>query len=181
MAEVRVDASEFAALSKAIARLPAEIRAKAAARAMRRVAEMTRSRIVKRSAERVDLKEGLVRSRTKSRQADGGSAAEIVMRSKWIPLIELGARQTAAGVSVRGRTRKLRGSHASAFIAGLKAGKGVAIREGRSRLPITELFGPNPAHDVVNNADVFLKVLVEVAESHLLPRYLHEVERLLPR
>ena len=41
--------------------------------------------------------------------------------------------------------------------------------------------GPNPAHDITNNPDVFLAVLTEVMEEHLLPRYLHEVDRLLPR
>lgn len=176
-AEVRIDASDFTDLSRAIARLPEEIKVKAASRAMRRVVDMARSRIVKRSAERVDVPQSRIRALTTAHMNAGGRTAEIVMRSGWIPLFKLGATQTAKGVRV-----KMRGSYRSAFIAKMGSGHaGVFRREGKDRLPIRELFGPNPAHDITNNDQVYLQVLADVIESHLMPRYLHEVERLLTR
>ncbi|WP_376704698.1 phage tail protein [Mesorhizobium sp. ISC25] len=175
--ELHVDASDFEHLGRAIARLPEEIKAKAAARAMRRVTEMARSRIVKRDAERIDIPPSRVRAVTTAQFNAGGNTSDVVVRSGWIPLYKLGATQTAKGVRVR-----LRGSYRSAFIAEMKSGHaGVFRRQGKARLPIRELFGPNPAHDITNNPEVYLQVLTEVIEQNLMPRYLHEVDRLLPR
>lgn len=175
--EIVADATDFLYLSRAIANLPGEIKGKAAARAMRRVMEMTRTRVVRRSAERVDVPQRMVRERTTAAINFGGNSADVIMRSNWISLYKLGATQTRSGVRVRGR-----GSYRSAFIANMKSGHaGVFKRQGKARLPIRELFGPNPAHDITNNPDVFMEVLAEVMEQYLTPRYLHEVERLLPR
>ena len=174
---IEVDTSDLVHLSRAIAKLPEEIKAKAAARAMRRVRDMARSRVVKRSAERVDMTQARIRELTTAKFNAGGRTIDVVMRSGWIGLYKLGARQTKTGVTVR-----LRGSYKSAFIAKMKSGHvGVMKREGTARLPIRELFGPNPAHDVTNNPEEFLKVMAEVIESRLAPRFLHEVERLLPK
>jgi hypothetical protein len=175
--EVRFDASDFDVLGKAFARIPGEIKAKAFARAMSRMRDMARTKIVKRSAERTDLTQKLVRERTTAYFNAGSATIEVVERSGWISLYELGATQTKVGVRVRAR-----GSYKSAFIAQMSSGhKGVMIRHGKERLPIKELYGPNPAHDITNNPDEFLKVLAELIEEHLAPRVLHEIERLLPR
>lgn len=176
-AEITFDTSELRQLGRAINNLPGEIKAKAFARAMGRMREMTRSRIVKRSAERTDVQQKIIRSRTIAYFNAGSATIEAVMRSGWIPLYQLGATQTSKGVRVR-----LRGSYRSAFIAQMSNGhRGVMKRVGKARLPIRELYGPNPAHDVTNNPDEFLKVLSEVIEDHLAPRVLHEIDRLLPR
>lgn len=175
--EIRFDASEIQQLSRAIGNLPGEIKAKAFARAMGRMREMTRTRIVKRSSERTDVQQKVIRSRTVAYFNAGSATIEAVMRSGWIPLYQLGATQTSKGVRVR-----LRGSYRSAFIAKMSNGHtGVMKRVGKARLPIRELYGPNPAHDITNNPDEFLKVLAEVIEDHLAPRVLHEIDRLLPR
>ncbi|WP_141246045.1 phage tail protein [Mesorhizobium sp. WSM3859] len=175
--ELHADASDFEQLARGIARLPEQIKVKAASRAMRRVMQMARTRIVKRSAERVDLTQSRIRALTTVAMNAGGNSADIVMRSNWIALYKLGATQIATGVRVR-----MRGSYRSAFIAGMGSGhEGVFKRQGKARLPIHELFGPNPAHDITNHPEVFLQVLAEVIEDRLLPRYLHEVENLLPR
>jgi hypothetical protein len=42
------------------------------------------------------------------------------------------------------------------------------------------LFGPNPAHAITNNPEVYLDVLAEIIRDHLAPRMLHEIGRLLP-
>lgn len=177
MAEVRFDASEIEQLSRAIANLPGQIKAKAMASAMRRMRDMARTRIVRRSAERTDLPVRKVQALTKAFFNAGGNTIDVIEKSGWFPLYELGATQNAKGVRVRGR-----GSYRSAFIAQMGSGhRGVMKRVGKSRLPIRELFGPNPAHDVTNNPDEFVKVLAELIEDHLAPRVLHELDRLLPR
>lgn len=175
--ELHADASDFEHLARGIARLPGQIKSKAASRAMRRVMQMARTRIVKRSAERVDLTQARIRALTTVQMNAGGNSADVIMRSNWIALFKLGATQTASGVRVR-----MRGSYRSAFVATMGSGHaGVFKRQGKARLPIRELFGPNPAHDITNHPDVFMQVLAEVIEERLLPRYLHEVENLLPR
>ncbi|MBP2560835.1 hypothetical protein J2857_003604 [Neorhizobium galegae] len=176
-AELRFDASEIEALSRAIMKLPGEIKAKAMARAMRRMRDMARTRVVKRSAERTDLPQRMVRELTTAVFNAGGNTVEIVEKSGWIGLYQIGATQTGKGVRVRGR-----GSYRSAFIAQMDSGhRAVLKRVGRKRLPIRELFGPNPAHDITNNPEVFLKVLAELVEEALLPRFLHELGQILPR
>ena len=176
MTQVLFDASDFDVLGKDFLRLPGEIKAKAFARAMSRMRDMARTRIVERSAERTDLTRKMVRERTTAYFNAGGNTIEVVEKSGWIGLYKLGATQTRLGVRVR-----LRGSYRHAFIAQTKSGhKGVFIRTGKERLPIRELYGPNPAHDVTNNPEEFTKVLAELIEERLLPRVIHELDRLLP-
>lgn len=173
---IQVDTSDFVHLSRAIGKLPAEIKAKAFARAGRRVAEMTRTRLIKRQAPRLKLPQKVIRERTTAMFNAGGNTAEVVVRSKWIPLAKLGAVQTKKGVRVR-----LRGSYRSAFMARMASGHvGVMKRVGSERLPIRELFGPNPAHDITNNDEVYLALMAEVMDEHLVPRVLHELGRMLP-
>lgn len=174
-AEIRFDASELERLGRAFQRAPQEIRAKAFSRAMVRMRDMARTRIVRLSAKRTDLPFGLVRALTTAKIVGLGSPAiEIVERSDWVALSRLNPKQNSRGVAVRGR-----GSIRHAFV--LKAGSNaVMIREGRERYPIRELFGPNPAHDVTENPGEFQSELVDLIEDHLVPRVLHELLRLLP-
>lgn len=155
------DAAEYLALSRAIRKLPDEIRAKAFARAGRRVTEMARTQYLKRAAPRLKLPQRVIRERTTARFNAGGNTSEVVVRSGWIPLHKLGATQTSKGVRVR-----LRGSYRSAFIASMKSGHvgvfsntgGYNAASGRNNA-IRELFGPNPAHDIANNDAVYLAVI----------------------
>ena len=170
------DASDFDQLGRAFARLPEEIKTKAAARAMRRVSEMARTRLVRRQAPRLKLSQKVIRELTTARMNAGGRTAEIVQRSNWIGLYKLGATQTRKGVRVR-----LRGSYRSAFIATMDSGHtGVFSRVSSARHPIRELFGPNPAHDITNNDQVYLELMAEVVQEVLMPRMLHELGRILP-
>ena len=176
-ATLTLDTSEIEALSRAIGRLPEAIKTKAMASAMRRMREMAKTRIVKRNAEHTKMPPGIVRALTTASFNAGGNTQEVVVRSGWIPLAKLGATQTSRGVRVRGR-----GSYQHAFLAGFKSGhRGVMMRVGSARLPIRELFGANPAHAITNNPEVYLQVMAELIEEHLLPRVLHEIDRLLPR
>lgn len=133
------------------------------------------TRVVKRLAERVDVPQKMVRERTTAYQA--GGEARVHVRSDWIPLYDIGARQTASGVMV-----KTRGSYRHAFIAGMKSGHvGVFRRTTSRRLPIREQFGPNPANDIVSSPDVYEQLLVDVATTHVMPRMPHELGRILPK
>lgn len=171
------DASEYIALSRAFRRLPGEIKAKAFARAGRRASSQMLTAYVRRAAPRLKLPQKIVRAAARARYQALSNSAEISVKSSWIPLYKLGASQNSKGVRVR-----LRGSYRHAFIAAMGSGhEGVFMRESKARLPITELYGPNPAHDIVNNDDVYLDVLERIMNEKFAPRALHEVERLLPR
>lgn len=181
-AELFIDASELDALGRAIARLPGEVKTKAFARAMRRMRDMARVRAVRVSAKRADLPVGMVRDLTTATFNAGGNTVEVVMRSGWIGLAKLPHQETAEGVHVKGRgmlksafRAKMKSEHVGVFINT----RGLNKKSGRNNA-IRELFGPNPAHDVTNNPDEYIKVLAELIEEHLAPRVLHELGRLLP-
>ncbi len=179
----QADASEFLHLSRAIARLPEEIKTKAMARAMRRVTSMARTRLVKRQAPRLKLPQSVIRSLTTAHFNAGGNTQELIVRSGWMPLYKLGATQTAKGVRVR-----LRGSYRHAFLATMASGhRGVFRRQpgtrmtGKNKEQIRELFGPNPAHEITNNEEVYVALVADVVREVLLPRFLHELCRILPK
>lgn len=173
-AQLTIDASEVERLGREISRLPDEIKAKAMSRAMRRMGQRARTEYVRMSSKRLSVPPSLIRRIV--REAMSAASIDLLVRSPWIPLRALGARQTRSGVSVR-----LRGSYRSAFLATMSNGhRGVMKRSGKSRLPIFELYGPNPAHDITNNPEDYLDLLSQMIERELMPRMLHELGRLLP-
>jgi hypothetical protein len=130
---------------------------KATAHALNRVAVSVRASAVKSIGADLGAKQADVRKAVVVyKKADIGSLeAQIVATGKRIPLIDLGARQTRAGVShqsATGRTTKR-----SAFIAKMRSGHtGVFKRQkakhkmnassnyaGQMRQGIVELFGPS--------------------------------------
>jgi hypothetical protein len=175
--ELRFDTSVFHRLASEIAHLPQEIKAKASSRAMRRMSEMARMQVVRESVKRTSSPQRIVQRATKATFDAAAASIDIKMRSGRIGIAQLSPRQTRAGVTTR-----LRGSYKSAFLATMKSWhRGVMIRSGRDRLLIHELFGPNPAHNIIKHPDEFFKVLSELIETRLAPRVLHELENLLPR
>jgi hypothetical protein len=174
-AQIIFGAEDFFRLSKQFERLPEKIKTSVTAKAMRRVAQMGATQVVKRAAERINIPQKFVRERTSAFQRQNEGV--IYVRSDWIELYKLGARQTRTGVTVRAR-----GSYQSAFIAKMKSGHvGVFMREGSARLPIQQLHGPNPANDINTSPDIYTDLMVQVAEHHVMPRLLHELGRALPR
>lgn len=173
-AELIIDASEIARLGRAVSRLPDDIKATAMSRAMRRMSQRARTEYVRYGSKRLSVPPSLIRKVV--REAMSAASIDLLVRSPWIPLHALGARQTRSGVTVR-----LRGSYKSAFLATMSNGhRGVMKRSGRARLPIHELYGPNPAHDITNNPDDYLDLLSQMIVRELIPRMLHELGRLLP-
>lgn len=174
LVDIRYDASDFWRLSRAFERLPDDIKHKVATRAMGRVGDMGRTRVVRRIAERIKIAQAFVRGATSA--WTGADGATIRVSSKWISLYRLGARQTRSGVTVRGR-----GSYRSAFIATMNGGTAVFKREGASRFPVKALYGPNPANDVRSSPDEYQKLVEDIARQYVLPRMLHELGRILPK
>lgn len=171
---LRIDASEYERAAANLMKLPPRIKAKAFARASRAVAKDMRRAVVRRSAERIDIAQKWVNQAYVPLNAGSGTI-EAVVRSGWIPLIKLGAKPGKRGARVPGR-RQVRGS----FIATMASGhvgvfRRMGARDARGRERIRELFGPNPASDILNNPGTFEETLLEVAEDRMLPRLVKAV------
>ncbi len=179
LSDLRIDDRDLVHLRRALERVPGEIKTKAMSRAMRRLTQMARPRIVDRNANHVKLPKEIVAKLTTAAFNAGGNTSKVVVESGWIPLQRLGAVQNAQGVYVN-----LRGSYRHAFIAMMKSGHvgvfqripGTSMSSNAKREQIRELFGPNPAHAITNNPDVYLDVMAELIETALMPRYVHELE-----
>lgn len=190
---LEMSSDDIADLERAFLRLPGEIRTKAMRRAMTRLSQTARTRIVARLGPHTNMPRSIVAALTTAHFNAGGNTSRVVVESGWIPLHKLGAVQSGTGTYVN-----LRGSYRHAFIAAFGSGHvGVlrripgtqmksASRQKRSGKPqkreqIRELFGANPAHAVTNNPDVYLDVLAGVIEDYFFARVVHEIDRLLPR
>ncbi|MEM9734253.1 MAG: phage tail protein [Pseudomonadota bacterium] len=174
--EITIDARDFFNMSKEFRRLPREIKGKVMNRAYGRVMSMAKTRVVRLSAKRISIAQKHVRERVHNKANVSAAQRGLVVRSDWISLYALGARQGRRGVLVKGR-KSIRGT----FIANMSSGNtGVFRRAGADRLPINKMFGPNPANDVATSPDPFEDIMADVAESHLAPRMLHELLRILP-
>lgn len=175
MVALAVDAREFFDLSKEFKRLPAKIKTTVANRAMRRMQTMGKTRVVRLAAKRISLPQKPVRAVTTTPMSSGLKRS-IVVKSGWIPLGKLKPRQGKRGVSV-----PKRGSYRHAFMAAMgNSHSGVFRRSGKSRLPIYELYGPNPANDIATSPEIYQKLLTELITEELAPRMLHELGRILP-
>lgn len=186
------DHRDIDALGRGLSATGKSIAVKSMVRAMQRMRTMARTRIVRETADRTNMPVGKVRDVTTAYFNAGSNTIEVVERSGWIPLSKLSPRVTSKGVSVPGR-----GSYAHAFVAMMKSGHYGIFRRvtgenmdprhaqqkyGRAnKQAIRELFAANPAHDVTNNPDEYLKVLAELIETQLEPRYLHELDQALAR
>jgi len=114
----------------------------AASAALNRVAASARASAAKTIASDIGIKQSVVRDSVVIHKATSTTVeAQIVATGKRIPIIDMGARQTARGVTYKsGAGRK---TVPGAFIARVGQHTGVFKRFGRRRLPIGELFGPS--------------------------------------
>ncbi|NTF32303.1 hypothetical protein [Rhizobium skierniewicense] len=183
--KLEMSSKDMEQLQRAFQRLPGEIQSKAMRRAMTRLSQTARTRIVARLGPHTQMPRELVAALTTAHFNAGGNTAKVVAESGWIPLQRLGAVQNASGVYAR-----LRGSYRHAFVAAMKSGHVGAFRRvpgtqmsssTGKREQIRELFAANPAHAITNNPDVYLDVLAGVIEDYFFPRLVHEIDRLLPR
>lgn len=176
--DIRIDASEFARLGRDIQRLPDDLKKRAFSAAVKRVSSMAATQIKRKIADRLDVPKGVVGKMVTGRASREGEAI-VVVRSDWISLPKMGGKRVQA---VIGKQLPLNSSYGKAFLAGMKSGHvGVFSRDSGKRLPISEYFGPNPAHDALAHEDEYLKILTDILENHLLNRVLHEVSHRLSR
>ena len=98
----------------------------------------------------------------------------IVASGRRLPLKLFRPKQTASGVTARvwGGQQDFR----SAFIVA-SLGSHVFRRIGRPRLPITKLYGPSLADELVKDQS---RAAFERVVQDLEPRVMHEMKRLLP-
>ena len=176
-AQIIADAGEYLAKSKAIARLPAEIKVKAFRRAFGHTRSKALTQVARKLAAYTGLPYGKVRKL--ARLTAAGDDVEIRVASKWIPLIELtGVR----GTRTRGVYTRTRGSYRQAWIANMAKGRGVFVREGAARGPVDELFGPNPAHALGEDRHgEFDQLATGIIERDIADRMIHELNRILAK
>lgn len=174
---VEIDARDVARLAGVLVHLPTEIREKAVYRAFKRVGEQVRSAVIRKAATDSGMRPSDVRAVTRLPKVDGQEII-VSMRSEWWPLYKLGgATQTRRGVRVRGW-----GPHKGAFLPQVGAGHtGVFRRTGPERLPIKELWGPNPVANVLKTPDTYEGMLRDIMAARVAPQVLKEVEFLLSK
>lgn len=122
---------------------------------------------------------GFIKSNLEKKQANFNSLyASVTAKGKRLPVIEIDphAKQTAAGVSykTRGETHEI----PHAFLADMKSGhKGVFTRKDKSRLPISEKYGPSLPKVFTNNA--IMTALVNVANQRWQTTFNQEINFLM--
>ncbi|BDA84982.1 hypothetical protein Sa4125_25240 [Aureimonas sp. SA4125] len=173
---VTVDSTDFARLSDAFAQLPAKMREQVVGRAMGRSRSVVERTYAQLASARIDVAQKHIKARMRTRITD--DTMEMIVRSAQIPLKELGARTTTRGVAVT-----LRGSYRAAFIAKGKVmrRRGADKNPQAPRLPIKQLFGPNPAGEVERNPPVYEDMLGEIAEGVFLTEIARGVAFMLAR
>ncbi|MAY63986.1 MAG: hypothetical protein CML29_17420 [Rhizobiales bacterium] len=176
-AQITIDASDYLAKSRAIARLPAEIKAKAFRRAFGHTRRKALTQVSRKLAEYTGLPYRVVRP--KAHLGISLEDIEIRVKSGWIPLIDLAGVRATKRKGVYTRTR---GSYRAAWIASMQRGRGVFVREGKERGPVDELFGPNPAHALGEDRQgEFDRLASEIIERDLADRVIHELNRILAK
>jgi len=173
-AELHVDAREFFALSQHFAKLPKVIKERVTTRALRRMQQRGTTEAVRQASRRIKLLQKLTRPAFSPSKVSS-SEARIYVKSGWIPLSKLATGQGARGVKLSGR-KQIRGS----FLSTMGSGHGgVFKRTGASRLPIKELYGPNPANDIATSPDEYADLIADIMGKELGGRMLHELGRAL--
>lgn len=171
------NADDFLRVAHLFDRLPRDVQQIAFRRAAARTRSVVERNYARFAARHIKVQQKLIIARMKSAYADGG--VTLTVKSGFIPLNEIGARQQRYGVHVRGRGR-INGAFippaSSARAAGL-----VLHRMAAGRLPTQMLFGPNPAHAVGRTPKVYEDLLAEIAKGEFATVILQQIGYLLLR
>lgn len=187
MMKINIDVSETKRLQQVIDGLPQQIKQKAMSRALNRIREMAKTRIVKRSAEKVNLQQKHVRRAITTSMSSNrsGSALEFLVRARWVRVADMDPRETKVGLSVRFPNG--RGSYRQAFLAKMKGDLAAMRRvEGDTgarvgRFPLEGLFAANIANAIHEDEEYFVQVLTELIVERFQPRLEHEIGFLLSK
>jgi len=167
MLDVAVNQRQWKEIRRLLADVPKAV-PRVLTRSINKVGVAARTKIVRRVAAEVNVKQKDLRRRNISLvKANFRTLLErIRIIGRRIPVIRFGARQTKRGVSYRIKRGGGRKKIAGAFKATMDSGhEGVFVRRGAKRLPIVQQYGPSvPA--VVEGID-------ELAAA-MLDREIHE-------
>lgn len=153
------------------------LREKAITRALNRVGDQAATLASRRIAEEYSFKVREVKATIKVRRAARGRLeVTISSRGRRTPLIQLSARQTSTGVSVR--IKRTRHVITGAFIARMRSGhEGAYKREGKTRLPIRERY--TIAIPEAFRSTVIVKAMEQAVRDLLPKRIEHELAYLI--
>lgn len=199
MIEIQVDERQMQHLRDLLTEIPRGLQ-KVLARAINRTVQRAKTRAIRGLAKGANVKQKWIRRAVRTYRASWEHLqGRVQIRSRRIPLIEFGARQTARGVTVRlpgwaeqifaGKAagpgavagRRGRSLLEHAFIALMPRGhRGVFMRQTKKRLPIVELFGPTP-NAIAEAVPGLMADLVTDARKHLAREVDVQLDLLLQR
>lgn len=144
-------------------------------RSLNKVAAKSRTAIIRRTGQELNLPQKKIRERISIRRATTRDMeASITVSRQPVRLNEYRPNKIRTGVSIRVKKNEGRKVLKHAFIAAMNDGKvGVYQRQvGAPRLPIRELFGPA----VVEVAQDHIDDVAREAQAYLLSMFQHEFE-----
>lgn len=186
--QIDVNSADFARIEKALEELPRAMRHRVVSRALKRVASSASVPVVRDVAELTQLQQKLIRQRLSTSYDIADGSISMSINSRNIPLTEIGGRRMRKVLErtekqyrrmLKKRGAELKGSYRAAFLAKIKHDKGVFQREGAARGPVRELYGPNPAHAVLEKPERYQNLMSETIQRYLMPRIVHELDQAL--
>lgn len=175
--QISYDASDFLRVARLFDRVPLDIQRVAFRRAAARTRSVVERSYARFAASHIKVQQKLITARMRSTFENAG--VTLTVRSRNIPLNEIGASQRAYGVHVRGR-----GRYEGAFIPSGSAARAAGLvlkRQSARRLPTEMLFGPNPANAVGRTPKVYENLLAEIARGEFTTVALRQITYLLSR
>ena len=178
MVTLNVDTRDLERLMARLEALPEKMQRQVLSRAIGRSKKRVLKRYTQLASERMNIYQKPIRARMSSRFGEG--VLSVYVRSEQIPLAKLGAEVLKrGGVSVkgpRGPRGKLKGSYLSAFQATMGSGhSGIFKRHptkmmasNPKRQAIEELYGPNPAGEILRHREEYQTMLAELLQTEIL-------------
>jgi hypothetical protein len=118
---------------------------------------------------------------TRTKKVDGGVIGFINYAGTKIPLFRFNVKPSSPkqGATVKARQRKDRGmtQFETAFVADMRAGRGIFERTTRARLPVSQIMGVSTAQMAADSG--VMKKAEEAAQETIVTRTEHEISRIL--
>lgn len=179
---IAIDARPFDRVGDALAELSEKAQHKVTVRVLRRIGDMTKTRVVRLLAEETGLPQKRIRSVMQVRIGGTNEPRyEIKFRDQFLSLKEFDpvwdlTKNEGRGVGVRARPWGKRRVFPRTFLG---PGMHVFVRFGKERQPIKKLWGPAIPRQVIIGQTK--PIVQDLARTHLVPRYLHEINYELGR
>lgn len=178
--ELKIDGGELAWLRRDLEALPEKIQRQVIGRAYGRTRKKLASEYVKLASDRENIFQKAIRQRLSVRSSAAGLILSVY--SDQIPLSKLGTQAVKPtkkdGMRIfgpRGQKGVKNDGYRHAFLATMASGhSGVFVRKPGTRMAtkkkeqIRELYGPNPAGEMIRNPDEYRMMLEEIAMTTML-------------